>query len=123
VSLRPQRGVKPPGRLRTEIRELPGQLGQRNLLPKYVRQFPDLVPGYCQSSLQNNPPCTNPCPDGGPVPVGVPGFNAARSYQAGGVNTLLADGSVRFAKDSVNSSVWQSLSTTQGGEVLSADSY
>ncbi|MDR3635637.1 MAG: DUF1559 domain-containing protein [Isosphaeraceae bacterium] len=86
-------------------------------------QIPDLIPGYCQYPFQNNPPCTTPYPNGSSVPVGVPGFNAARSFHSGGVNTLLADGSVRFAKNSINPATWQGLSTTQGGEVLSADSY
>ena len=57
------------------------------------------------------------------MPVGVPGFNAARSYHSGGVNALLADGSVRFAKDSTSPMTWQALSTTQGNEVTSSDSY
>ncbi len=39
------------------------------------------------------------------------------------MNALFGDGSVKFAKDSINLTVWQSLSTTQGGEVVSADSY
>jgi prepilin-type N-terminal cleavage/methylation domain-containing protein/prepilin-type processing-associated H-X9-DG protein len=86
-------------------------------------QVPDLVPAYCQYPFQNNPVCTSPYANGAAVPVGVPGFNAARSYHSGGVNALLADGSVRFAKNSINPSVWQGISTTQGGEVISADSY
>jgi hypothetical protein len=39
------------------------------------------------------------------------------------VNALFADGSVRFAKDSINLVTWRALATTQGGEVISADSY
>ena len=86
-------------------------------------QIPDLVPGYCQYPYLNNPPCTSPYPNGSAVPVGVSGFNAARSYHSGGVNAGFADGSVRFAKNSVNPTTWQGLSTTQGGEVISSDSY
>lgn len=47
----------------------------------------------------------------------------ASSYHSGGVNALLADGSVRFIKDSIAQSVWWGLGTRAGGEVLSADSY
>jgi prepilin-type N-terminal cleavage/methylation domain-containing protein/prepilin-type processing-associated H-X9-DG protein len=50
-------------------------------------------------------------------------FNAARSYHSGGVNVLFCDGSVRFIKDSVNLTTWRALSTKDGREVVSADSY
>jgi prepilin-type N-terminal cleavage/methylation domain-containing protein/prepilin-type processing-associated H-X9-DG protein len=47
----------------------------------------------------------------------------ASSNHSGGVNTLFADGSVHFTKDSVAQNVWWSLGTRGGGEVLSADSF
>jgi prepilin-type N-terminal cleavage/methylation domain-containing protein/prepilin-type processing-associated H-X9-DG protein len=46
------------------------------------------------------------------------GYRAARSRHSGGVNLLLADGSVRFTRDSVNLTTWQALSTRNNGEVL-----
>ena len=61
----------------------------------------------------NVPPCTG----------GVPSFNAARSRHPGGVNTLLADGSVRFMKDTINAQTWRALGSPNGGEVVSSDSY
>jgi prepilin-type N-terminal cleavage/methylation domain-containing protein/prepilin-type processing-associated H-X9-DG protein len=86
---------------------------------------------------------------------GVPGINtsiyvlAASSFHPGGVNFCMADGSVRFIKDSINVApfdpttglptglsfknctytmatpwgTYQQLSTRNGGEVISADSY
>jgi prepilin-type N-terminal cleavage/methylation domain-containing protein/prepilin-type processing-associated H-X9-DG protein len=75
---------------------------------------------------------------------------SAQSLHPGGVNVALCDGSVRFIKDTINSwnynppnmtrstgnavapcfpfsasgnGVWQSLSTINGGEVISADQY
>ena len=48
---------------------------------------------------------------------------AARSYHPGGVNVGFADGSVRFAKNSVNITTWNALGTRAGGEVVSSDSY
>ena len=57
--------------------------------------------------------------DGGPT------FGAftSRSYHNGGVNSLLADGSVRYFKNSVDGFVWRALGTIAGGEVLSGDSF
>jgi prepilin-type N-terminal cleavage/methylation domain-containing protein/prepilin-type processing-associated H-X9-DG protein len=47
----------------------------------------------------------------------------ASSYHPGGVNTLFADGSVRFVKNSVNPVNWRGLGTMAGGEVISGDGY
>ena len=43
------------------------------------------------------------------------------SFHPGGVNVLLADGSVRFVKESINQLAWWALGTKAGGEVISAD--
>ncbi len=48
---------------------------------------------------------------------------AARSYHPGGINAAMADGSVRFFKNSVNLLTWNALGSWRGGEVVSADSY
>ena len=48
---------------------------------------------------------------------------AMRSRHSGGINALLADGSVRFIKDSVNEMTWWALGSKAGGEVISADAY
>jgi prepilin-type N-terminal cleavage/methylation domain-containing protein/prepilin-type processing-associated H-X9-DG protein len=50
-------------------------------------------------------------------------FSNAMSYHSGGVNTLMADGSVRFVKNSIAQSVWWGLGSRNGGEVMSADAY
>ena len=47
----------------------------------------------------------------------------ASSMHSGGVNVLMADGSARFIKDTVNLQTWWALGTKAGGEVVSADSY
>jgi len=72
--------------------------------------------GYCNYPFSTNPPCLT-------VNTKTPTFSAARSYHSGGVNALLADGSVRFFKNSINLQSWRSLSTTMGGEVVSSDSF
>lgn len=48
---------------------------------------------------------------------------AARSYHSGGVNVLLADGSTRFVKDSINLLTWQALASINAGEVVSSDAF
>jgi prepilin-type N-terminal cleavage/methylation domain-containing protein/prepilin-type processing-associated H-X9-DG protein len=71
--------------------------------------FPAIAPG--------NPPCTAPYTTSQGVVYG------ARSRHPGGVNTLFCDGSVKFMKNTINLFVWRGLSTTMGGEVISADSF
>jgi prepilin-type N-terminal cleavage/methylation domain-containing protein/prepilin-type processing-associated H-X9-DG protein len=48
---------------------------------------------------------------------------SARSSHPGGVNSLFADGSVKFMKDSIAVNIWRGLGSRNGGEVISADSY
>ena len=50
-------------------------------------------------------------------------LSEADSFHPGGVNTLMADGSARFIKSSINQLTWWSLGTKANGEVISADSY
>jgi len=50
-------------------------------------------------------------------------FVNAQSNHSGGVNVLLADGSVRFIKDAIALNVWWGLGTKAGGEVISSDQY
>ena len=47
----------------------------------------------------------------------------SRSYHPGGVNALLADGSVRFIKSSIAGPTWRALGSVSGGEIISADQY
>jgi prepilin-type N-terminal cleavage/methylation domain-containing protein/prepilin-type processing-associated H-X9-DG protein len=55
---------------------------------------------------------------------GICGQNAAfGSRHPGGANFLFVDGSVHFVKNSINGPVYWALSSRNGGEVLSADSY
>jgi prepilin-type N-terminal cleavage/methylation domain-containing protein/prepilin-type processing-associated H-X9-DG protein len=59
--------------------------------------------------------CTNP---GRAIAI-----TSARSFHPGGVNMLICDGHVQFIKDSITLSTWRSISTRNGAEVLSSDSY
>jgi prepilin-type N-terminal cleavage/methylation domain-containing protein/prepilin-type processing-associated H-X9-DG protein len=62
------------------------------------------------------------CSGWGGVGTGV-GFFSARSNHPGGVNVCMADGSVKFIKDSVNQQTWFALATRSGREVISSDAY
>ena len=42
----------------------------------------------------------------------------ARSYHSGGVNVLVADGSIHFIADSIALSTWRALGTMNGGETI-----
>jgi len=71
---------------------------------------------YCLSAFPN-PPC---------VPQSSPTLtltSAARSYHPGGVNAAMADGSVKFFKNSISLGTWRALCSSQGGEVVSSDAY
>jgi len=45
----------------------------------------------------------------------------AASAHPGGVNTVMADGSVHFIKSTVNPRTWWALGTKAGGEIISSD--
>jgi len=47
----------------------------------------------------------------------------ANSNHPGGVNVTMADGSVRFIKDTIAGPTWWALGTRNFGEIISADSY
>jgi prepilin-type processing-associated H-X9-DG protein len=57
--------------------------------------------------------------DGGPTYMSL----AATSKHSGGVNSLFADGSVRYVKNTIDASAWRALGSIAGGEVVSSDSY
>jgi prepilin-type N-terminal cleavage/methylation domain-containing protein/prepilin-type processing-associated H-X9-DG protein len=68
-----------------------------------------------------NPPeydCVANLSTPGPQQYTAVGFKAARSYHPGGVNVLLADGSVRFITNAIDWDVWMALGTRAGGEVI-----
>jgi prepilin-type processing-associated H-X9-DG protein len=79
-------------------------------------KIPDNMVGYCNYPIGTNPPC-----NGSPSPS--ESFNAARSFHTGGVNAALADGSVRFFKNTISLTTWRALGTINGSENISGDSY
>ena len=47
--------------------------------------------------------------------------NSAYSFHAGGANVCLADGSVRFIRDTIQAETFAAMCTMAGGEVVSFD--
>ncbi len=87
------------------------------------------LPDVMQSSGYCNPaslvaPCTGATGSySNGVYTGLGMMLAARSKHPGGVNVGMADGSVKFIKNSVNLYIYRALSSTHGNEVVSADAY
>ena len=50
-------------------------------------------------------------------------FANTSSNHPGGVNVMMADGSVRFVKSTIGQNIWWALGTRANGEVISSDSY
>lgn len=74
------------------------------------------IDGHYGSTLYNHYYTPNPsrwdCGNG----YNNKGLTGARSSHTGGVNVLMADGSVRFLRDSIELPTWRALSTRNGGE-------
>ena len=88
--------------------------------------IPDVMPSSRDCGpVPPNPPCIGATgrmnADGTYVGLGL--LNNPRSKHNGGVTMGMADGSVRFIKNSVDVFVFQALSSTSGNEVTSGDSY
>jgi prepilin-type N-terminal cleavage/methylation domain-containing protein/prepilin-type processing-associated H-X9-DG protein len=86
------------------------------------------VSGELRCAMYNHYATPNsPTPDcvgvrlgGGPQLNFTPyGWRAARSRHPGGVNLLLADGSVQFVDDAVDPPIWRAWATRKGDETIS----
>lgn len=51
------------------------------------------------------------------------GISPPTSRHSGGVNVCMADGSVKFIKNTIAPQTWWALGTRKGGEVVSSDAY
>jgi prepilin-type processing-associated H-X9-DG protein len=91
------------------------------------------VPGYSQIYTHSTPNSSSPdfffpadrCYDHPELNLPCAGSTdeetraASRSRHPGGVNILLADGSVRFIDERIDLGLWQALGTIAGSEVIS----
>ncbi|MDX2037520.1 MAG: DUF1559 domain-containing protein [Isosphaeraceae bacterium] len=82
-----------------------------------------VVSGYIHFTPPNSYSCHNRADASWLSFVGPLGAASPTSNHPSGVNVALADGSVRFVKDTVNLDAWWALGTRNGGEVLSSDAY
>ena len=72
-------------------------------------------PGFCPSDLSLHRPQHNlPCSPSSEEDQSV----SPRSRHPGGVHAIYADGSVRFATDSIDLAAWRALGTIAGRELL-----
>lgn len=79
----------------------------------YNHYYPPNSPNYdCITSVTVDP---TP-PPAKPMLYAAYGWRAARSGHPGGVNLLLADGSVHFYGNEVDATLWRGLSTRSGGD-------
>jgi prepilin-type processing-associated H-X9-DG protein len=82
--------------------------------------------GHYENGIYNHimPPNKWSCDDANSVnTINDAGAATVSSRHPGGVNVLMADGSVRFVKDTVSTSTWWALGSRAGNENVSADSY
>lgn len=61
--------------------------------------------------------------DPSPCIYANPHYMSARSSHSGGVNSLFADGSVRFLSNYIDLNTWQSLGSMEGGEAINQAAY
>jgi len=79
-------------------------------------------PNYCANTMTSPKPKRN-------APCDASAWNwqtwahLARSYHGDGVNAAFADGSVRYVANTISESVWQDLSTINGGEAIASSEY
>jgi prepilin-type N-terminal cleavage/methylation domain-containing protein/prepilin-type processing-associated H-X9-DG protein len=86
-----------------------------------------VINSYLHAGTPNGPACINPQGSFASTSwiyfVNPSGSAPPTSNHPGGVNLGLADGSVKFVKDSVGMQTWWALGTRAGGEVVSSDAY
>lgn len=100
-------------------------LGTRNVGCHWNLGVAIAVPntGYSHVNAPNSPRCTYTNSEDPNYWCGSMCSAAPTSNHSGGVNLGLADGSVKFIKDSIALQTWWGLGTRSLGEVISSDAY
>ena len=89
-------------------------------LADWVRRFGG---GYTHIMTPNKKACVFSNNNADPPGSSISGELGASSYHSGGVNVAMADGSVKFIKDTIALQTWWGLGTRNLGEVISSDAY
>jgi prepilin-type processing-associated H-X9-DG protein len=98
--------------------------GREGKTPTIGEDWISALVGYTLGNLIVPPnPKTPNCNINPTGTLANPGTYGLSSYHPGGANVLLADGSVRFLKDSISNQTLWALGSRAGGEVVSSDSY
>ena len=92
-----------------------GAAGFSSIIPPNSSQ-PDVSWSSVWCIPADNPPCIQ-------YSTSQPAALGSRSRHPGGVNTARCDASVAFVSDNIAIDVWRALSTTHGGETISANAY
>ena len=83
---------------------------------------PDRIVGPCPTQQGDSSylaPCLTLGGNAWWTPSAAGAHAAARSFHTGGVNAAMADGSIRFYSNSIDTFTWRSMGTRSGGEVFS----
>ena len=78
----------------------------------------DSTPDIMRSGRCGDPPANAPCANGLPTSMYYRNVQIARSNHPGGVNITMCDGSVNFASDDIDLTVWRAMGTPNGGEAF-----
>jgi prepilin-type N-terminal cleavage/methylation domain-containing protein/prepilin-type processing-associated H-X9-DG protein len=98
--------------------------GRQGKTPTQGEDYISALVGYTLGNLVLAPnPKTPNCNINGGGTLANPGTYGLSSFHPGGANILLADGSVRFLKDSSSLPVVWALGSRSQGEVISSDAY
>jgi prepilin-type N-terminal cleavage/methylation domain-containing protein/prepilin-type processing-associated H-X9-DG protein len=100
-------------------------LGTRNIGCHWNLGLAYAVPntGYTHVNTPNTPRCTYSNSEDSTNWCGTLCSVSPTSNHNGGVNIGMADGSVKFIKDTINLQTWWALGTRNLGEVVSSDQY
>jgi prepilin-type N-terminal cleavage/methylation domain-containing protein/prepilin-type processing-associated H-X9-DG protein len=106
---------------------LPGTTVAKNSLNfGYLQTIGYYVHGtncYTHFGAPNSTPCHNDAQESTQWWEISAGSSPPSSRHSGGVNVCMADGSVKFVKNSIAPTTWWALGTRKGGEVVGADAY
>ncbi len=124
----PVNGVQNATAFAQSCANLPGStqsLGTRNVGCHWNLAVGINIPNtnYSHVNAPNTPRCTYSGSEDNQYWCGSMCSAAPTSFHSGGVNVCMADGSVRFIKNTISLQTWWALGTRNGNEVIDASAY